>query len=179
MPEPRPEWQIAALQQVCVDLLAATGSSRTTVRLVERDGSVRLVAEARAPGVASMAAGPQPSIVAAPTYQVLLRDRVPIYQSDTRTEPPAPPASLVQHYRVWAQMLAPVEVAGDIVATISVHQQERTRSWSRADRTALATTIELVTQWCRANHRFDRADLAAGRFPTVPRPSEGPDGHAP
>lgn len=160
MPERAPAWQIGALQQVCIDLLEATSSSRTTIRLVERDGSVRLVAEARAPGVVSMVDGPQPSVVAAPTYQVLIRDRVPIYQSDTRTEPPAPPASLVEHYRVWAQMLAPVEVAGDVVATISVHQQDQTRVWSRADRAALATTVELVTQWCQDNHRFDHGDPA-------------------
>ena len=133
--------------EVCAQLLAATGASRTTVRVVAPDGSISLVGEALAPGVQSMRDGPQPAITTAPTYIELERGREPILQSDTRTQPPAPPASLVEHYRVWAQMLAPVVVDDVMVATISVHQQEATRSWSEADRAALLLAQRQVAEW--------------------------------
>jgi GAF domain-containing protein len=153
MPDPSLTEQIPALQEVCAALLAATGSSRTTVRLVDPDGSIRLVAESRAQGVPSMVDGPQPAITAAPTYVELERHRRLIVQGDTRCEPPAPPRSLIDHYRVWAQMLAPVVVGDEMVGTISVHQQEATRVWSAADRSALIAAQRSVTAWCAANGR--------------------------
>lgn len=143
-------WRRPALQAVCERLLAATAASRTTVRLVDEDGSISLAAEALAPGVASMADGPQPAITAAPSYIALEKHRQVILQRDARTDPPAPPPSLVEHYRVWAQMLAPV-IAGDrMVATISVHQQEATRQWGPPDRAALEVAQVQVAKWYAA-----------------------------
>lgn len=150
---PDGDWRIPALQEICRRLLDATASSRTTVRLVDGDGAVRLAAEEVAEGVASMADGPQPAVAAAPTYRYLEATRSCLYQSDTRNEPPAPPPSLVEHYRVLAQMLAPVEVGGAMVATVSVHQQARTRLWTGADRAALDDAAAEVTAWCSVHHR--------------------------
>lgn len=152
MPDGRPG-PVAELQEMCFALLAATGASRTTVRLIDPDGEIRLVAEARADGVESMADGPQANVRAAPTYIELEKHLRPIYQSDTRSEPPAPPPSLVEHYRVWAQMLAAVVVDGRMVATISVHQQDTARVWTASDRSALATAERRVVAWCQAHHR--------------------------
>lgn len=147
MPE-RPTWAEPELQTVCESLLAQTGASRATVRLVgPADSGVTLVAEALSAGVASMRDGPQPGIIEAPTYVHLQRTRQLLVQNDLRTDPVGPPPSLIDHYRVWAQMLAPVLYGGRMVATISVHQQQATRDWSVSDRAALEGAQAKVAGW--------------------------------
>ena len=104
------------------------------------------MAESVAECVPSMHDGPQPAIVAAPTYTELERTRTILVQDDCRTQGPRPPASLIEHYRVYAQMLAPVFDGEDMIATISVHQQDRPRHWTEAEVAALRTaTAELET----------------------------------
>ncbi len=123
---------------IAARLLGATRSSRTTIRLCRPDGQVQLVAEARARGVPSMADSQTPGIRAAGTYVYLEQTHQILVQRDCRTGEPAPPPSLVRDLHVYAQMLAPVIVAGAMAATISVHQQDRTRDWSPSDVRALA-----------------------------------------
>ncbi|MFC5834427.1 GAF domain-containing protein [Nonomuraea insulae] len=120
--------------ELCDSLLAATGASRTTVRL----GEAELAAESRAPGVRGMDAGPAIDPRAFPTYQYLRDERRLLIQDDCRTGDPRPPASLVEHHRVYAQMLAPIVVRGELAGTISVHQQDTTRTWTDAEVAALA-----------------------------------------
>ena len=127
----------AALGVVVRTLLDATGASRTTVRLCRSDSEVALVAEARVPGAPTMSASRPPGIRQAATYIYLEETHRILVQRDCRTEPPAPPPSLVQDLRVYAQMLAPVIIRGAMAATISVHQQDRPRDWTDADVRAL------------------------------------------
>lgn len=125
-------------QEVAQSLLESTGASRTTVRLCRQDGSVELVAECLAPGVASMHGGPVTNISAAPTYQYLLSQRDLLIQNDCRTGEPSPPRSLVDFYHVYAQMLAPVVIDDAMVATISVHQVGSAREWTADEIESLA-----------------------------------------
>lgn len=123
--------------RLVAQLLTSTQASRVTVRLCEEGVDPRLVAEGLAPGVTSMASGSRDSIRTAGTYVYLEQERRILVQNDCRTSEPAPPASLIELYKVYAQMLAPVFVAGEMVATISVHQQDTPRTWSKAEVGAL------------------------------------------
>lgn len=125
-------------EQLTAHLLAATDSSRTTLRLLDPWGRLHLVAESCAPGVQSMQEGPQIDPRPYATYQYLEQRRELLVQDDCRTGEPRPPETLISHHRVYAQMLAPVVVRGVFVGTISVHQQERSRRWSQAEIDALA-----------------------------------------
>jgi GAF domain-containing protein len=127
----------APLQPIADRLRTATSASRTTVRVVDATGAPALIAESLAGGVRSMRDGPQPAVTAAPTYVELERTRAILVQDDCRTEGPQPPASLIEDYRVYAQMLAPVFQDGHMIATISVHQQDATRHWSDTEIAAL------------------------------------------
>ena len=118
-------------------LLQATSSSRTTVRLIDQEENLLLVAEVCAPGVASMGEGPQIDPRQFPTYLYLEEQQRPLIQNDCKNAEVQPPPSLTDHYDVAAQMLAPVMVDGTFRGTVSVHQQGHTRSWSGQDLEAL------------------------------------------
>jgi maleate isomerase len=134
------------LQSVADRLRTATAASRTTIRVVDETGQPALIAESLGEYVPSMRDGPKPAIVAAPTYTELERTRTILVQNDCRTEGPRPPASLIDHYRVYAQMLAPVFDGDDLIATISVHQQDEPRHWTEAEIASLRTaTAEVET----------------------------------
>jgi GAF domain-containing protein len=135
---------LAELQEIADVLRAATGASRTTVRGRIGADPVALLAESLADGVESMRGGPQPGIVAAPTYVELVRTRALLVQNDCRTDGPRPPQSLIEHYRVYAQMLAPVFDDDEMIATISVHQQDAERSWTPVEIAALESVRERV-----------------------------------
>lgn len=137
--------QAASLKSIVDDLLLATGASRATCRLCMPDGSADLVAEALAEGVDSMGTQSVPGIVEAPTYQFLINEQELLIQNDCRTAAVAPPATLVSHYRVFAQMLAPVIIGTEMVATISVHEQDRTRDWTNEEIAALGRAQAAIT----------------------------------
>lgn len=141
----------ALCREVTDRLLDATASSRTTVRLIDEDGDLVLMAESLAPGVPSMVTGPSVDPRLHETYVYLEREREPLIQADCRTAAIRPPGSLIEHYRVLAQMLAPVVAGGDFRGTISVHLMDRTRRWSQEDVDAL----------CEARRELERA-LAGG-----------------
>jgi len=126
------------LEAVVDRLLARTGASRATVRFARPDGTAELVAEALAPGVPSMSSHAVPGIADAPTYRYLAERHEILVQCDTRSAAVAPPTSLVDHFKVLAQVLAPVVVTGTMVATVSLHQQGTTRDWDGADIDAVA-----------------------------------------
>jgi GAF domain-containing protein len=113
------------------DVLVATQSSRTTLRLVGVNGSAHLIAERRSGvEVPSMAAGNQVDPRAYPTYAYLEETQDLLVQNDTRVAAVSPPPDLVDVHRVFAQMLAPVVVHGAFVGTISVHLIGVARNWS-------------------------------------------------
>jgi GAF domain-containing protein len=129
------------LQSIADHLRVATSASRTTIRVADASGHPALASESLADNVASMHDGPQPAIRAAPTYTELERTRTILVQNDCRTQGPRPPASLIDHYRVYAQMLAPVFDGDQMIATISVHQQDTARCWTEADKAALRAAV--------------------------------------
>jgi maleate isomerase len=134
------------LQRLVDELRAETGASRTTVRGRRGDDPVALLAESLAPGVESMADGQQPAaITAAPTYQVLSQTKAILVQDDCVHQGPEPPRSMIERYRVRAQLVAPVLDDGQLVGTISVHQQDTTRHWTPANVAALARVQAEVT----------------------------------
>lgn len=134
------------LQGLMEKLRERTGASRTTVRGRAGDDPVALLAESRAPGVESMADGQQPAaITAAPTYVELSATRTILVQDDCREQGPRPPRSLIERYRVYAQMLAPVLSGERMIGTISVHQQDQPRHWTEADIAALEEATVAVT----------------------------------
>lgn len=125
-------------EELAAALLARVNASRVTVRLCEDGSDPLLVAEALAPGIPSMAGGPVTGIREAGTYVFLEKERRILVQNDCRAGEPTPPPSLIETYRVYAQMLAPVIVRGEMVGTISVHQQDRSRVWTKGEIGALA-----------------------------------------
>lgn len=125
-------------EKIASELLEATKSSRTTVRLLDDEDHLLLVAEVCAPGVESMGQGPQIDPRQFPTYQYLEEQQKLLIQEDCRNTDVPPPPSLTDHYDVAAQMLAPVMIDEVFRGTVSVHQQGHTRSWSEQDMEALA-----------------------------------------
>lgn len=130
----RTEQLSAEVVDVCTGLTErlrqATQSSRTTVRLVDADGDLVLAAESLAPGVPSMATGPAVDPRLHETYVHLERTHELLIQEDCRVADVRPPPSLIEHYRVLAQMLAPVVLGEELRGTISVHLMDQTRTWS-------------------------------------------------
>jgi len=137
---------MTSVDRLAADLLTRTRASRVTVRFCEEGADPRLVAEALAPGVLSMSSGSPDPIRTAGTYVYLERQRRILVQDDCRGAEPAPPASLIDYYKVYAQMLAPVFVANEMVATISVHQQDTPRIWSAAEVSALEDARAMLEQ---------------------------------
>jgi GAF domain-containing protein len=127
----------AEFTTIVESLLAETNASRVTVRVAGPDGSPDLAAEALAPGVVSMTTHPIEGVVEAPTYRYLADRLSLLVQEDCRLDSIAPPSSLTEVFHVYAQMLAPVVIDGAMVATISVHQQDNSRTWTQEDISAL------------------------------------------
>jgi GAF domain-containing protein len=139
--------QLDELQTVVEQLREETRASRTTIRVADATGHPVLVAESLADGVASMHvdAPPGGAIAAAPTYLELRRTGELLVQDDCLTDPIRPPASLIEQFRVYAQMLAPVIVGDVMIATISVHQQDAARLWAAEEIAALTRARERIT----------------------------------
>lgn len=139
--------------------LARTGASRTTIRVVGAGGSAELIAEALAAGVRSIRSGTQVDPTRYATYRHLERTHALLIQADTRVHPIRPPESLVNEFRVYAQMLAPIVRDGRLTGVISVHIQDRPHRFDRAQISALRS----------AQHR-----LAARPVDVIPRTTPQP-----
>lgn len=129
-------------QDIANELLTTTASSRTTVRLLDDDDQLHLVAEACATGTGSMSDGPGIDPRQFATYQYLERHRRLLVQDDCRTAEVAPPPSLIDRLGVLAQMLAPVVVQDRFRGTISVHHQGPPRHWTPEEIAALEAARE-------------------------------------
>lgn len=124
-------------QKIAAQLLAATTASRTTVRILDDQDQLQLVAEVCAPGVGAMGDGPQIDPRQFATYRYLEQRRELLIQDDCRDTDVAPPPSLIDYHGVASQMLAPIVVHDRFRGTISVHHQGQPRHWSREEITSL------------------------------------------
>jgi maleate isomerase len=141
---------VATLAARLEQLLAATGASRVTVRLDLPQlgfGVDDVAAEARQDGVASLQGQTAINQRAAATVRWLERERRLLVQDDLAGADPAPPPQLVEIYGTRAQMLAPLEQAGDLVGWISVHENRGPRHWRNEDQHALETAAAWFQDW--------------------------------
>lgn len=129
--------QIARCSAAMAELLAATGASRTTVRMRTPAGDFPVIAEARGAGVRSLTGETGIDLRAAPTFIALERDGEILVQDDLLTVDPAPPPELVERYGARAQMLAPIRDGDAMVAFVSVHEGRGPRPWTDEDVAAL------------------------------------------
>ena len=142
--------KVAALRKtfdtLLIDLLAATGASRATLRLDDKTLGLHsddVVAEALAPGEESMRGAGGINHRAAETAQWLERHRTLLVQNDFDTGPVAP-EKLRGHFGVKAQMLAPVIRAGRLDGWVSIHEAKGKRVWSDADKAAIMEAAQAM-----------------------------------
>jgi len=131
-----------SFQAIVERLLTETGASRTTLRLAAPEAVFPVVAEARAPDVATSI-----DLRAAPTFQFLERERRLLIQSDLLDAEVAPPPQLIAQYGARAQMLAPILRDDRLVGILSVHYAPGPRDWTPEDIGALERARdEIVAQ---------------------------------
>lgn len=136
---------MVSLQLIAQQLFDAVAPSRVTIRGAApgQVDTTTLHAEILAPTAETMRGAPQGDIVVAPTYRWLQDNRRILVQADCREEP-LPPKMLTQTFHVGAQLLGPLMRAGELVGTISVHQQGSSRAWATDDVAALARAVDEV-----------------------------------
>ena len=133
----------APFQPIVDDLLAATGASRITLRLDTPGDNFPVVAEALAPGVASIREG-RLDQRNAPTARRLMETLDVLVQSDTLAADPPPPPELIQHYGTLAQMLGPIVVDGAVTGWLSVHENRGPREWQPGEVASLRAAMARV-----------------------------------
>lgn len=138
-------------QAIVEELLAATGATRTTLRLDTPGRNFPAVAEALSPGTPPIAQDESIDQRNAATAQWLFRELRPLVQHDLDVDPPRPPQGLLDVYGVRAQMLGPIVLDGELVGWLSVHQAGAPRRWADGDLAALERAMAAV-----------RAELGAG-----------------
>ena len=138
----------ASLHEIMEDLLGATAASRTTLRLDLPDqdsGLDGVVAEALAPGVRSLRNDTSiRNLRGVSTVRFLEEQRRVLVQNDCLADDLAPPAELIEHYGVKAQMLAPIVRDDRLAGVISVHYAPGPRDWSSEDVAVLQEAVERV-----------------------------------
>jgi maleate isomerase len=130
-------------------LLRATGSSRTTLRLdwPELGFHVDDVAgEALAPGQKSLRGQTGINQRAVATVQWLDRERRSLIQDDFTTTDVPPPPALIEVYGARAQMLAPVIGNDALQGWVSVHYTGSAHHWSQANVEAIETAARRVRE---------------------------------
>lgn len=136
----------ATFETMLISLLAATGASRATLRLDDVTLGLHsddVVAEALSPGEESMRGAGGINHRAAETAQWLERHRTLLVQNDFDSGPVAP-EKLRGHFRVKAQMLAPVIRDGRLDGWVSIHDAKAKRDWSDADKAAITEAAQAV-----------------------------------
>ena len=126
-----------SFQTIVERLLAQTGASRTTLRLDAPDAVFPVVAEALAPGIASIAGDTTIDLRASPTFAFLDRERRLLVQADLLEAEVAPPPELIARYGARAQMVAPIVRDGRLTGIVSVHYASGPREWTAEDVAAL------------------------------------------
>jgi maleate isomerase len=137
----------ATLDALLQELLTATGASRTTIRLDWPNYDMQVddvIAEALAPGVASLRGQTSINQRAAGTIQWLDRERRLLVQERLDDAEPAPPEALVRIYGAKAQMLAPLIRDNVLQGWVSVHYNPGPRRWSADDERAFEDVVRKV-----------------------------------
>jgi maleate isomerase len=132
------------------ELLVRTSASRVTLRVDDAPGTeFPVTAAALAPGERPLAGEASFPIRDSPVFAWLERTRCVLVQEDAATASPASSRTLIERFGVRAQMVAPVECDGEIVALLAVHASA-CRGWSQEDRAAIADAVQRVrTMLCR------------------------------
>lgn len=149
-----------ALDQLFADLRP----SRIILRLERPGAFYPVVAESLAPGVHSVATGPEPDFALAPTFLFVTGEKRPLVQDAVLGHPLSPPADIVGHYGVASQLLVPVVRGDRFVGVVGIHVGEGPRTWSdaemaRADRFARWVGWELEVEELRERIGVHRATL--------------------
>jgi maleate isomerase len=141
---PTTESLVEEFQSLMSSLLNKVGASRTTIRLdVPKHGFAvnAVVAEARAPGINSIAVEKSLEQRKTQTASWLERERRILVQNDCLNAEFQPPKELMQIYGTRAQMLAPIERDGALTGWISVHYNPSPREWTPAEVAALEAAV--------------------------------------
>jgi GAF domain-containing protein len=144
----------AALAAGAERLLAATGASRVTVRADVPGADFPVVAEARAPGVASLRDDHSVQSTNAPTPRKLRRDRRIVVVEDCARIGAIDPeydddgfrAMLVRYGGLAAFVAAPVFRDGEYAGVIAVHQLGEPRRWTEKDLEAVRELVALAQE---------------------------------
>ena len=96
-----------------------------------------VLAEARRPGIASLAGKSSIKQREAETVKWLEHERDVLVQDDCAGASPSPPRELLELYGVRAQMLAPLVLDEGVVGWISVHETTSTRRWTEREISAV------------------------------------------
>lgn len=130
------------LAEIARNLRQATRTSRVTVRVRGR-GEYGVAAESCAAGVDSLVG----TEVTAAHAEVLamLRSHRTLVQSDVSQGEVKIAPDLIERYGVVAQLVAPVLVDGELIAIVSVHETEQTRTWGEGEQEALADAVARVS----------------------------------
>ena len=129
-----------AFQTLMEELLAATNSSRVTLRLDTPGQVFPIVAEALAPGIRSLVNDTSIDLRGAATFKYLERTLQPLVQDDCLAAEDAAPPELIELYGVRAQMLAPIVKDGELAGIVSVHYAPGPREWNGEDIAAITQT---------------------------------------
>ena len=119
----------SAVDQLHADL----GAGRIILRLERPGAFYPVVAEALAPGIRSVATGPEPDFSQAATFLFVTQEKRPLVQDEVLGHPLSPPADIVGHYGVTSQLLLPVVRGDRFVGVVGIHMGEGTRVWSDQD----------------------------------------------
>jgi GAF domain-containing protein len=132
-------------QALMEELRDRTDASRTTLRIDDEPGvEFPVKAEALAPGINSIAGDNTIAIRASATFKWVDKERRILVQEDLLAADPAPAPELIERYGGRAQMLAPVQRAGELVGLVSVHYAPGPRHWSDEEVGVLEEIVERV-----------------------------------
>ena len=150
------------MQQICDELIEATGADRTTLRIdLPGCGLGVDLAAAEATGESAPPIRREGSLDQRKlnTVEWLEHNRANLVQPHFTAEP-MPPAALIDIYGVRAQMLGPVERDGKMVGWLSVHSLAE-RPWTPEDQRALDAARQQVQDLIDTRSAF-RAERPAG-----------------
>ena len=139
---------MAAVDEVLGDLLEATRASRVTLRRdLPDETAFPVVAEALAPGVASLREERSVHLPTQPVVREMLRGRQ-VVQDDASTayDDPAFQRMLDVYGGLAAQIVTPVMRDGALEAIVSVHQLGAPRRWTDDEIAAATRAAERVRE---------------------------------
>jgi GAF domain-containing protein len=134
------------LQEVVVELLAATGASRCTLRQDVPGDFFPVTHEALGPGVPSIREERTTDLRRAPVVRELIETQRQVVQEDCASafDDPAFQRMLAAYGGLAAQIVTPVFREGRLAAIVSLHQLGAPRRWTAEERALAAAAGERV-----------------------------------